>query len=609
MNRTDELTDRLIDGALTDAEAVELEALLAADPAAQARHLASVRLELVLRGLRTGFDLAGPTVAEIEADRVARTTAAVMTQLASRPTPERGRRRRAGAWVALAALAAALLVAVWLGLRSPEVAPRPSNPPPAVPDFARLTSVSGAVEVSGPAGATTALQDQGLTADQTLRTVGEDSVAVVEFPDRTRVEIHPESVVRFGPGANGEPARRLILVQGRITAVATDRLVVGAGGTEVEATRGSFTLWSAGGGAARVEPTAGDVRVSRAGPADAADPVVLAPGRAAFVGSDPAPMRIETPWRIDAEPRARLDFAALDVGFDGGDVVAVSAKQWARWAPGAPDPGRTPFPPKVSNDGVAAWVTPDRRAVALCRGDDREERVIVRDLPSGNERGAVPVRVSEPRFLCVAPDASWVATVGPKPHHRRVRVWDVATGGERFAADLDDTVTCLAAAPDGRSLAVGVSDLGKGTANAVAVFDSATGERLFALPTRRKGVNALAFSADGRYLAAGFNGAVQLWDVSNRKPVRTLEGFERVVTRLAFSTAGDRVAAGTQDGQVWVWSAATGRRTQVIDTGTRGVRSLAFSADGALLVTATNRAPVAVWEVRPEPAKGADPDA
>ena len=66
MNRTDTLTDRLIDGILTDAEAIELETLLADDPSAQARHLAAVRLELVLRGLRTEFAFAEPTIAKIE---------------------------------------------------------------------------------------------------------------------------------------------------------------------------------------------------------------------------------------------------------------------------------------------------------------------------------------------------------------------------------------------------------------------------------------------------------------------------------------------------------------------------------------------------------------
>lgn len=268
MNRTDELTDRLIDGTLTDAEAVELEALLAADPAAQARHLAAVRLELTLRGLRTHFDIAGPTVTKIVTDRVERTTAAVMASLAQRPAPGRSRpAHRARVWATLAALAAALLVAVWLGLRAPDTFPVPNEHPPEALAFARLTSVSGAVEVVDSAGATAARPGQSLVAGQTLRTVGEESVAVVEFPDRTRVEVYPESVVHFGPEATAEHIRRLFLVEGRITAVVTGPLVVGAGTTEVEASRGSFVLSSAGSGSAWVESTDGDVRVSRAAPA------------------------------------------------------------------------------------------------------------------------------------------------------------------------------------------------------------------------------------------------------------------------------------------------------------------------------------------------------
>ena len=608
MNRTDELTDRLIDGTLTDAEAVELEGLLAADPAAQARHLAAVRLELVLRGLRTEFDLAGPTVAKIETDRVERMTAAVMAELATRPPPGPGRpARRVRVWVASAALTAAVLVAVWLGPRAPDTPRIPDDPPPAAPDFARLTSVSGVVEVVGPAGETAARQNQSLAPDQTLRTVGEDSVAVVEFPDRTRIEIHPESIVRFGPEPAGEPARRLFLVQGRVTTVAAGgRVVVVGGATEVEATRGSFSVSSAGSGAARVESTDGDVRVRRGA---AVEPMVLGPGQATFVPDDATRVRIDASWQIESEPLSRLDFKALDVGFAPGEEVwAVSAKQWAWWKPGTPDPGRMLFAPKVMNDGLAAWFTPDRRAVALCRIDDREERIVVRDLPSGTERGQVPVRVNDPRFLCVGPDASWVATAGEqKPFKRRIRVWDVRTGAERFSREVNDSVACLAALPDGRGLAVGVSDLGGGANNAVAIFDAVTGDRLVELPTRRKFITSLTTTSDGRRLAAGFNGAVQIWDVPNRKLLRTLDGFERGVTRVAFSPRGDILAAGTSDGQVWIWASATGRRTQVIDTGTRGVRSLAFSADGKLLVTATNKAPVAVWEVAPEPAN--EPDA
>ncbi len=601
MNRTDELTDRLFDGTLTDAEAVELDSLLAADPAAQARHLAAVRLEMALRGLRSEFDFAGPTVARIEADRLERTTAAVMTELAHRPARGRSRIRRfVRAGAVIASLAAVVLVVIWFGTSSP--GPQPPVQP--TPEFARLSSVAGAVEVVGPAGVATARPDLPLSADQTLRTVGEESVAVVAFPDGTRVEIHPESVVRFGPVSSGDAARKVVLVEGRVTAnAAGGRVVVAAGETAVEASRGSFSVCSSGSGAARVEPADGDVRVTHG---TLAEPTLLGPGRAAFVRDEHTPVRVDVPWELSADPVGRLDFQALDVGFDAdGTVVAASAKQWTRWTPGTPDPGRTLFLPKVFNDGLASWLTPDHRAVAVCRTDDREERITVRDLPSGAERGQIPVRVHDPRFLCVAPDASWVATAGEqKPNKRRVRVWDVATGEERFASDLENSVTCFAVSPDGQSLAVGVSDLGKDAANLVAVFDTTTGERAFQLPTRRKSITTLTFSADGKRLAAGFNGAIQVWDVPGRKLVRTLDGFERTVTRLAFDTNSKLLAAGMGDGQVWVWATANGSRTQVIETGTRGVRAVAFSPDGKRLVTATNKAPVAVWEVSPNPPAG-----
>lgn len=597
MKRTDELTDRLIDGALTDAEALELEALLAADPVARSRHLAAVRLELMLRGLRTEFAIAEPTVAKIEADRVERTTVAVMAKLAGRPIPARPARPRR-VWIAAAALAAAVLVAAWLGLRPPGDSRQENDPVPVAPEYARLTVVSGSVEVVG-ADVVPAEANQSLAIGQTVRTVGEESVAEVKFPDGTRVEIYPDSVVRFAFDP-AETTRKLVLVEGRVKAVAGGKIVVVGGATEVEASRGSFSVCSAGSGAARVESTEGDVRVRRGAPAE---PMILGPGQATFVPDDATLVRIDTGWQIESEPRSRLDFKALDVGFASGEEVwAVSAKQWARWKPGTPDPGRMLFAPKVMNDGLAAWFTPDRRAVALCRIDDREERITVRDLPSGAERGQIPVRVNDPRVLCIAPDASWVATAGEqKPNKRRIRVWDVHTGVERFSREVNDSVACLAALPDGRGMAVGVSDLGGGANNAVVIFDAVTGDRLVELPTRRKFITSLTFTSDGRRLAAGFNGAVQIWDVPNCKLLRTLDGFERGITRLAFSPKGDILAAGTSDGQVWIWATATGRRTQVIETGTRGVRSLAFSPDGKLLVTATNKEPVAVWQVAPEP--------
>lgn len=603
MSRTDELTGRLIDGTLTDPEAAELHDRLAADPAARDRHVALLDLEAALRGLRTDLDLGAATVARIEADRAERVAGAVLAGIARGPRPAWARRpaRRWTVAATLFTLAAAVLVALWIGRPVPDVLPPPMVD--ATTDLARLTVLNGSAEVSGPDGPVVVGAGQALAAGQVLRTVGEDSTAVVEFTDRTRVELHSDTAVRIGGPTS---PWRLFLVEGQLTAfVVGQPTVVGTGPADMVAHHGQFSLWSSGPESARVELQEGDLQVIRA---DMPEPVSLRPGRAAFVRDRTTPVRIEAPLRMTTEPRARLGFpGALDVAFaeSGRQVWAVSGRQWARWPVGAAgnDPAVVPqlLLPKVKNDGPVALLSADRRSLVTGRVDDRDRRLQVRDLPSGAVRHSLPDGVPEPRFVCLAPDGSWVATVVHRPVDQ-LRVWDTATGRERFRRPLDARAFCLAPTPDGRHVAVDVTDLRHGTANRVDFLDAATGESAFSLPTRRRQVTALAFSADGRLVAAGFNGAVQVWDVRERKLVRTLEGFERVVTRLAFGADARVLAAGTQDGRVWVWSTDTGPQVQVIETGSRGVRSMAFSPDGRTLVTATNKAGVAVWDVVPEPA-------
>ncbi|VTT97734.1 wd40 repeat-containing protein : WD40 repeat-containing protein OS=Nostoc sp. (strain ATCC 29411 / PCC 7524) GN=Nos7524_0419 PE=4 SV=1: FecR: WD40 [Gemmataceae bacterium] len=610
MTRTDDLTARLLDGTLTDAEAAELEALVAADPAARAAHLAALTLEAALRGLRTDFDpaFARDTAARIEADRGERVAAGVLAEIAARPAPAWDRRpaRRSARWAALAALAAAVLVGAWVAIR-PADGPAPV-PAPLVPEVARITLLSGSVEVveSGEVlGAGAAL-----AAGQTIRTVGDESAAVVEFADRTRLELHADTEVRLTAGGDSADApRKVYLVHGQVSAVVgSGETVVSTGAADAVARSGAFSMCASGPTSARVESRDGDVQVMRGEPGEAAAPVALGPGRAAFVRDEAAPITVEPALRPHTVPRDVLDFrGAYTVAFtpDGREVWAASAKQLVRWrvGPGAAEPrvARDLYLTPNGNDGHFGILTPDRGTLVSCAVDDRQDRVLVRSLPSGTVRAALPVRVTELRFACAAPDGAWFAAVFQKPT-RRLRVWDAGTGRERFALDWEGYTA--AATPDGRLLAVDVTDHRRSTKNMVAFLDPATGERAFDLPTARKAVTAMAFTRDGRYMAAGTNGAVQVWDVPERKLVRTIEGFERSVSALAFSPDGALVAAGMGDGQAWVWSAATGRRVQVIETGERGVRSLVFSPDGKSLAAATSRAPVTLWDVAPEPADG-----
>lgn len=614
MTRTAELTALLLDGSLGDAEWAELDALVIADPAAGAEHLALLELEAELRGLRTDFDLADATLARVREARAARTASAVMAEIATGPAPAwaprpaeptTARPSRRG-WVAAAALlacaAAALLVGLWLGDKRQD-GPGPDGAASAEPTaFARLARKAGAVEVLTPAGDTIPMEEGGeLPAGFTLRTGADDSLAVVELlHDKTRVEIEPDSVVRFAgdaPGAAGRP--RMFLAAGQLTAAVTPRaddrpFVVATAVAEVLARGGTFVVSSAGPDSARVDIKQGKVEMVRAA---APKPVPVGAGRAAVVRAGIDRMDIERSFTVDRTPKRALAAPGTrDAVFsaDGTEVWVATAKAFGRWsATGAlTDVG---FFPRKGNDGVAAF-TRDKRFLLTFRGD-RDDRVLLRTLPDGGEHAAVNARPGEARFWAVAPDASWLAVVDPKPNQKRVRVFDVATGDERFTREFDDAITCVAATPDGKGLAVGVPATGRGASNKVVLLDALTSDRLLALSVLKRPPTAMTFSPDGRLLAVGFNGTIQLWDVRTLELVRSITGFERALGCLAFAPDGTRLAAGTQDGHVWVWDAATGRQTQLIEAGGRGVRAIAFSPNGKHLVTVANNSPVAVWDV------------
>jgi hypothetical protein len=620
MTRTAELTAKLLDGTLSDAEWAELDALVAADPAAEAEHLALLALEAELRGLRTDFDLADATLAQIQDTQADRTADAVMAEIADAPPPawsprtaqpavarsagSRARRRVQLGLAGLLACAAALILGLWLGGKK-EKSPAPNLNPAAEPvAFAKLTRKAGAVEVFNAAGDAVPAEEGGdLPTGFTLRTGGDDSLAVVEFLyNRTRVEIEPDSVVRFaGDSSEAAGQPRLFLAAGQLTAAVLQRpddrpLIVGTAVAEVFARSGTFVVSSAGPDSARVDIKHGKVELVRAA---APKPVPLGAGGSAVVHAGPDRMDIERSVVVDRMPKRSLAFPGpRDAVFsaDGSEVWVANARVFTRWAMTATD---VSFYPRKGNDGIAGF-SRNRKMLLTFRGD-KDDRVLLRTLPDGGEQAAINARPTEPRFWALAPDASWLAVVDPKANQKRLRVLDAAAGEERFSRDFDDNITCVAATPDGSGVAVGVHSAVRGVSNKVVLLDAGTSDRLLALSVLKRPPTAMAFSPDGRLLAVSFNGTVQLWDVRALELVRSITGFERPLSCLAFSPDGRRLAAGTRDGHVWLWEVAGGRQTQLIEAGGRLVRSVAFSPNGKQLVVVANTAPVTVWDV-------ADPD-
>src|SRR5262249_33071768 len=98
----------------------------------------------------------------------------------------------------------------------------------------------------------------------------------------------------------------------------------------------------------------------------------------------------------------------------------------------------------------------------------------------------------------------------------------------------------------------------------------------------------VAFSPpDGRYLAAGNDGGVTLWDWENEQSIHKFPGHERNSIPVAFSDDGRQLATGG-GGQVQrIWDTATAQLLGNLPAHHLPVSALAFGPDGGRLATAS----------------------
>ncbi len=116
----------------------------------------------------------------------------------------------------------------------------------------------------------------------------------------------------------------------------------------------------------------------------------------------------------------------------------------------------------------------------------------------------------------------------------------------------------LAWSPDGKFLAAG-------TSNGVrlhSVDDLATVTRLGS----QEFVTALAWSPDGRNVVSGnFDGEIQIWDVGTHQLLVSIEGHTRAITSIAWSPDGLFFASGSLDDTIRIWNAVTFEPSQIIE--------------------------------------------
>jgi WD40 repeat protein len=181
-----------------------------------------------------------------------------------------------------------------------------------------------------------------------------------------------------------------------------------------------------------------------------------------------------------------------------------------------------------------------------------------------------------------------------KELRRRVQGVPVAASGEEGSRYPE--IPSIAFSPDGKTLAA--TDQ-----RGASLFDAVSGREVLRFPRFNRTVRNLAFAQDGKTLAAVYGHGVLLWDVATGREKHKLDHLQ-VVEAAAFGPEGKTLATVDSLGGFGVWDLDTGRRLREFhaarqpDDERQGGTSLAFLPDGkTLAVTMDGDETVQIWDI------------
>ena len=262
-------------------------------------------------------------------------------------------------------------------------------------------------------------------------------------------------------------------------------------------------------------------------------------------------------------------------------------------------------------DTIRVAFSPDGSMIATGHGNAIQTRVSFRysgsariwDVAAGRLQKVLAKRSRDVRAVAISPGGRMIATgygrtIPAATGHLSsgsVLIRDSDAGGRELELGGNwNSVTSVAFSSDGRMLAAGLSN------STARVWDLADGGEPRVLGDHSDGVTAVAFSPDGRWLATAsgaWDNTVRFWDISSGEQLKVIEGHSEGIDSIAFSPDGRLLATASRDGTARLWDAATGREMKVLEEHTTGVVGVAFSSDGRLLATTSWDHTARLWDV------------
>jgi WD40 repeat protein len=297
------------------------------------------------------------------------------------------------------------------------------------------------------------------------------------------------------------------------------------------------------------------------------------------------------------EELCRLDghrTAVVAVAFTADGKRLFSASEDYRGTPGTRAPRLIPgavcvwdvparkllrtFRPK----GLRAAFAPDGKVMAVSSDD---HKIHVWDIASEKELWQLPGELLDYLF---SPDGETLAIGG---RDQPLGLWDARTGRQvrRFRGHLGAGAWVRAFSPDGKVLATAAGRLDEDTS--VRLWDVKTGTEIRPFGGHMDAVSCLAFAPDGKTVVSGSKDTtVRVWDARTGRERRCYTGHQQAITAVAFSPDGKVVASGDAANVVHLWDPSNGERLRRFEASPvpgraveAGITFLAFTQDSKTL--------------------------
>ena len=203
--------------------------------------------------------------------------------------------------------------------------------------------------------------------------------------------------------------------------------------------------------------------------------------------------------------------------------------------------------------------------------------------------------------LVFSPDGNTLASLD----FGAIHLWDVSSTAQIgtiykwYGHGMENTSTAsqsysaIAFSPDGKLLAAGHGD------STVHLWYMGR-TYIDALIGHTDEVTSVAFSRDNRTLISGsYDGTVRLWDFTTRSNIRTFTGQTAKVHSVAFNPDESIIASGSEDNTITLWDVTTDNPSLIRTDHTNGIHKLTFSIDGKTLISCGNWEDpiIQIWDV------------